>query len=75
MAALYDVRELYGGAMTVELPSELIDARYVWFPPCPSGSSRRGRWRIRLQDDTWGVAYDLDTAMCKTDHNLIGPWG
>ncbi len=31
MASTYSVRELYGGAIAVELPTELIDSRYVLF--------------------------------------------
>lgn len=30
MAANYGLRQLYGGAITVELPIELIDSRYVY---------------------------------------------
>jgi hypothetical protein len=36
MATTYSVRELYGGAIAVELPTEFIDSRYVPFPDLPN---------------------------------------
>lgn len=38
MATVYGLRELYGGAITVELPTELIDSRYVYSARGLSGS-------------------------------------
>jgi len=63
MTTIMSNYELYGGAITINLPENLIDASFAWFPPCAPLATDRCFRDLRQVPDAQEVFLDRNSDM------------